>query len=190
LQAAKGSKTYRADKEALAAATEAILEGYSKGARYGIRLDDDGLLAAGERGVQLTWMDAKVGEWVVTQRAGKPVEVQSLWLNALKIAGEFSPGWKVLYQRGLASFRKRFWNEAEGCLYDVIDVNHNFGEADASFRPNQILAVGGLPFSLLEREQALRVVAAVEARLWVPLGLRSLSPDDKRYTAHYQGGVS
>ena len=118
---------------------------------------------------------AKVGEWVVTERAGKPVEVQALWLNALKIASGFSPGWADVFDRGLRSFRKRFWNEANGCLYDVVDVNHRQGEIDATFRPNQILAVGGLPISLLETEQALHVVAAVEARLWVPLGLRSLA---------------
>jgi predicted glycogen debranching enzyme len=174
---------------ALHSTIEAILEGYSKGTRYGIRLDDDGLLAAGERGAQLTWMDAKVGGWIVTQRAGKPVEVQALWLNALRIASEFSPGWKTLFERALISFRKRFWNEENGCLYDVVDVNHRKGEVDATFRPNQILAVGGLPFSLLEPEHALRVVAAVEARLWVPLGLRSLAPSEPGYAPRYQGGV-
>jgi predicted glycogen debranching enzyme len=189
LQAAKNSKTFRTDKEALVGAIESILEGYSKGTRYGIRLDNDGLLAAGERGVQLTWMDAKVGEWIVTQRAGKPVEVQALWLNALKIASEFSPGWQEPFDRGLKSFRQRFWNEAKACLYDVVDVNHRDGELDAAFRPNQILAVGGLPFSLLEPEQASRVVAAVEARLWVPLGLRSLAIGEPGYTSRYEGGV-
>jgi predicted glycogen debranching enzyme len=189
LKAAKGSKTLQADQEALAEAIEAILEGYSKGTRYGIRLDSDGLLAAGERGVQLTWMDAKVGGWIVTQRAGKPVEIQALWLNALKIASEFSPGWKALFDKGLTSFRKRFWSEAKGYLFDVVDVNHRQGELDPTFRPNQILAVGGLPFSLLETEQAMRVVAAIEARLWVPLGLRSLAPGEPAYTPHYEGGV-
>jgi len=189
LQSAKNSKTFQPDKEALVATIESILEGYSKGTRYGIRLDRDGLLAAGERGVQLTWMDAKVGGWIVTQRAGKPVEVQALLLNALKIAGEFSPGWKDLLERGLNSFRQRFWNEANGCLYDVVDVNHRKGEVDPTFRPNQILAVGGLPFSLLDQEQALRVVAAVEARLWVPLGLRSLAPSEPGYAPRYEGGV-
>src|SRR5271157_1754601 len=123
LRAAKNSKTFQADKQALVEATEAIMEGYSQGTRYGIRLDSDGLLAAGERGVQLTWMDAKVGGWIVTQRAGKPVEVQALWLNALKIASEFSPGWVGAFERGLVSFRKRFWNETTGSLHDVVDVN-------------------------------------------------------------------
>jgi len=189
LRAAKGSKNFRTDEAVLTGAIESILEGYSRGTRYGIRLDGDGLLAAGERGVQLTWMDAKIGGWIVTQRAGKPVEVQALWLNALKIASEFSPGWKDFFERGLISFRQRFWNEANGCLYDVVDVNHWKGGVDAAFRPNQILAVGGLPFALLEHEQALRVVSTVEARLWVPLGLRSLAPGEEGYRPRYEGGV-
>ncbi len=147
------------------AAVESILDGYNKGTRYGIRADSDGLLACGVPGTQLTWMDAKVGDWVVTPRIGKPVEVQALWLNALKIASQFSSRWTEAFERGLASFRDRFWNDAGGCLYDVVDCNHKPGVVDATFRPNQILAAGGLPYSLLENEQALRVVAAVEARL-------------------------
>jgi len=177
------------DKVTLLAAVESILDGYNKGTRYGIRADRDGLLACGVPGTQLTWMDAKVGNWVVTPRIGKPVEVQALWLNALKIASQFSARWTEAFERGLASFRGRFWNDARGCLYDVVDCNHKQGVVDATFRPNQILAVGGLPYSLLENEQALRVVAAVEARLWVPLGLRSLAPGEPGYTSHYAGGV-
>jgi glycogen debranching enzyme len=173
----------------LVAAVEAILDGYTKGTRYGIRADSDGLLASGVPGVQLTWMDAKVGDWVVTPRIGKPVEVQALWLNALRIASQFSPRWQAAFEHGLASFRDRFWNEAGCYLNDVVDCNHQSGVVDATFRPNQILAVGGLPFSLLEDEHALRVVAAVEARLWAPLGLRSLAPGEPGYTPHYVGGV-
>jgi predicted glycogen debranching enzyme len=183
------SKVDDADKKLLIAATEQIINGYVQGTRYGIHMDSDGLLACGVPGIQLTWMDAKVGDWVVTPRIGKPVEVQALWLNALKIAGQFSLKWESLFDRGLASFRQRFWNESAGCLYDVIDCNHQPETTDAAFRPNQILAVGGLPFSLLEPEQALRVVAAVEARLWVPTGLRSLAPGEPRYTPRYQGDV-
>src|SRR6266566_4996688 len=167
----------------------AILDGYSRGTRFGIRMDSDGLLAAGERGSQLTWMDAKVGEWVVTPRAGKPVEIQALWLNALKIAAQFAPGWQEHFERGLKSFRDRFWNEKAGCLYDVIDVNHRAGETDAAFRPNQIFAVGGLPFQLLEGDQARKVVALVEEKLLTPLGLRSLAPGEPDYKPHYKGGV-
>ena len=185
----QASRVNGAEKKTLIAAVEQILDGYSQGTRYGIRMDSDGLLACGVPGAQLTWMDAKVGDWVITPRIGKPVEVQALWLNALKIAGEFSERWKALFEQGLASFGQRFWNEAEGCLYDVIDCNHQPGTIDAAFRPNQILAVAGLPFSLLEPEQALRVVAAVEARLWAPIGLRSLPPAEPGYAPRYQGGV-
>ncbi len=177
------------DQHILRSASEAILSGYAKGTRYGIRLDTDGLIAAGETGVQLTWMDAKVGEWVVTPRIGKPVEVEALWLNALSIAGTFSEQWKEFFARGRETFQARFWNEASGSLYDVVDVNHHTGTADAAFRPNQILAVGGLPISLLDPDRARRVVDAVEARLWTPLGLRSLAPGEPGYTPRYQGGV-
>ena len=153
-------------------------------------MDRDGLLAAGERGVQLTWMDAKVGDWVVTPRAGKPVEIQALWLNALRIASQFAPRWEEIFNRGLTAFRERFWNEKAGCLYDVIDCDHRAGEVDAAIRPNQIFAVGGLPFQLLDGERAKRVVTLVEARLWTPMGLRSLAPGEAGYTPHYEGGVS
>jgi len=173
----------------LLAAVESILDGYNKGTRYGIRADSDGLLACGVPGTQLTWMDAKVGDWVVTPRAGKPVEVQALWLNALKIGSQFNAKWTSVFEHGLASFRERFWNEGGGYLHDVVDCNHLPGVVDATFRPNQILAVGGLPFSLLQDEQALCVVVAVEARLWVPMGLRSLAPGEPGYTPHYIGGV-
>src|SRR5258708_1377847 len=152
-------------------------------------MDSDGLLAAGERGVQLTWMDAKVGEWVVTPRAGKPVEIQALWLSTLRIASQFAPQWEEAFNRGLKSFRDKFWNEKAGCLYDVIDVNHRVGEVDAVFRPNQIFAVGGLPFQLLEGERAERIVSLAEQKLWTPLGLRSLAPGEPDYKPHYEGGI-
>ncbi len=176
-------------RHAIQDAIEQILEGYSRGTRFGIRMDDDGLLLAGERGVQLTWMDAKVGEWVVTPRAGKPVEIQALWLNALKIASQFSPGWQKHFERGLKSFRDKFWNEDRGCLFDVIDANLRAGEKDATIRPNQIFAVGGLPFQLLDGERAKRVVAVVEEKLLTPVGLRSLAPGEPDYKPRYEGGV-
>jgi glycogen debranching enzyme len=135
-------------------------------------------------------MDAKVGDWVVTPRIGKPVEVQALWLNALAFgAEEFSGEWNALFQRGRDAFETRFWNESGGYLYDVVDVDHQPGTADASFRPNQIFAVGGLPIPLLEGGRARRVVDAVEERLWTPLGLRSLAPGEPGYVGRYQGGV-
>src|SRR5512146_1165650 len=121
----------------------AILDGYSRGTRFGIRMDADGLLAAGQRGVQLTWMDAKVGDWVVTPRIGKPVEVQALWLNALRIGSNFSERWAEAHARGRAAFENRFWNESAGMLHDVVDVDHHAGTVDPTFRPNQILAIGG-----------------------------------------------
>jgi predicted glycogen debranching enzyme len=182
-------KVARRDQKTLWDAVDAILEGYSKGTRFGIHPDSDGLLAAGEPGVPLTWMDAIVDGHAVTPRVGKPVEVQALWLNALWIRRGASKEWAALYARGCESFRARFWNEASGYLYDVVDCNHQPGTADASFRPNQIFAVGGLPEALLEHEQARRVVDAVESRLWTPLGLRSLAPGENGYRPHYEGGV-
>jgi len=178
-----------ADRTRLSDAVEAILAGYAGGTRYGIRLDDDGLVAAGVPGAQLTWMDAKVGDWVVTPRIGKPVEVQALWLNALWIGRRFSTRWDDLLACGRQAFRERFWYAEGGYLYDVVDVDHQAGKTDASFRPNQIFAVGGLPLALLDGEQARQVVNAVEARLWTPLGLRSLAPEDAGYVPQYQGGV-
>jgi predicted glycogen debranching enzyme len=183
-------RVWSADRETLARAVEAILEGYSRGTRYGIRAGADGLLAAGVPGVQLTWMDAKVGDRVVTPRIGKPVEVQALWINALKIGARFSSRWSELARTAAAAFAARFWNEKRGCLYDVVDCGHVEGIFDSRLRPNQIFAVGGLPFALLEGERARRVVDAVEARLWTPLGLRTLAPDDPAYVGRYSGGVA
>src|SRR6266404_3564379 len=185
----KGGIVSAKDKRAFQDAIFAILDGYSGGTRFGIRMDSDGLLAAGERGVQLTWMDAKVGEWVVTPRAGKPVEIQALWLNALKIASQVAPQWEEAFNRGLKSFHDKFWNEKASCLYDVIDANHRVGEVHAALRPNQIFAVGGLPFQLLEGERAERIVSLVEDKLWTPLGLRSLAPGEPGYAMRYEGGV-
>ena len=102
-------------------------------------MDADGLLACGAPGVQLTWMDAKVGDHVVTPRIGKPVEVQALWINALRLARRALRG---RADRAQATFRARFWNAATGCLYDVVDADHVAGRGDARLRPNQIFAVG------------------------------------------------
>ena len=175
--------------KALAAAVGEILSGYARGTRHGIRLDDDGLLAAGGPGVQLTWMDARVGDRVVTPRIGKPVEVQALWLNALWIARSFSDRFGASFERGRRAFLERFWNPDGGYLYDVVDVDHRHGTVDASFRPNQIFAVGGLPLPLLEGDRAQSVVDTVEARLLTPSGMRSLAPGEPGYTPRYVGGV-
>ena len=152
--AARGWNVAPGDVHALHAAIDAILDGYMGGTRYGIRCDADGLLAAGESGVQLTWMDAKVGDWVVTPRMGKPVEVQALWLNALNIGSGFSSGRLTVFADAVRAFQARFWNEAGGFLNDVVDVDHRVGVVDSSFRPNQVLAVGGLPFPLLTGARA------------------------------------
>ncbi|MBI2477231.1 MAG: glycogen debranching enzyme family protein [Planctomycetia bacterium] len=184
-----GHQVSAAHAKQLQSAIEAILTGYVSGTRFGIRADDDGLLAAGEPDVQLTWMDAKVGDWVVTPRIGKPVEVQALWLNALQIGGKLSDRWAGVFERGASSFRERFWNNEQGCLYDVVDVNHQHDANDDSLRPNQILAVGGLPLALFAGEQARSIVDVVETQLWTPLGLRTLAPDDPRYVPRCQGGI-
>jgi predicted glycogen debranching enzyme len=182
-----------AARRTLVDAVEAILAGYAGGTRFGIRATDDGLLAAGVAGQQLTWMDARVAGREVTPRIGKPVEVQALWLNALATAASFGTvtgaRWGELLARGRASFEPRFWDEARGHLYDVVDVDHVAGRVDATFRPNQILAVGGLPLPLLTGARARRVVDAVEVHLLTPLGLRSLAPGEPGYRPHYAGGV-
>ncbi len=185
----KGHRVSDDHAERLQHAIDAILTGYAEGTRYGIHADDDGLLAAGAPGVQLTWMDAKVGDWVVTSRVGKPVEIQALWLNALWIGASYSDRWFTLFHRGFKTFSSRFWNEAKGCLHDVIDVDHEPGKLDDAIRPNQILAVGGLPIQLLDGPQARSVVNVVEKHLWTPLGLRSLSPDNPQYRATYSGNI-
>lgn len=176
------------DRDELHTAIERILAGYAKGTRFGIHLDDDGLLAAGQPRVQLTWMDAKVGDWVVTPRIGKPVEVQALWLNALRVGGAWSSRWGALFLKGHTAFVERFWSDTGGYLYDVVDCDHRRGTVDGSFRPNQIFAIGGLPISLLDGERAKRLVGAVEKRLWTPMGLRSLAPAEPGYAPHYRGG--
>jgi predicted glycogen debranching enzyme len=166
-----------------------IVEGYRAGTRFGIHVDEeDGLLAAGVPGQQLTWMDAKIGDWVVTPRIGKPVEVQALWLNALEIAARFDTRWQSVIEQVRRSFLDRFWIESAGHLADVVDVDHVKGAVDGTFRPNQILAVGGLPTALVEGDKARWIVDAVEERLLTPLGLRSLSPLATGYVPRYAGG--
>ncbi len=180
-------KLSAAERQQLLASVDAILEGYSKGTRFRIHCDGDGLLAAGEPGVQLTWMDAKVGDWVVTPRIGKPVEVQALWLNALTLASESSDRWKRAQEQAKSSFLARFWDETRGCLYDVVDCDHVVGKLDPAFRPNQIFAVGGLPYALVEGPRARRIVDAIEKRLLTEIGLRSLAPGEPGYQPRYHG---
>jgi len=187
-RAAAGRRIEGSERTILQGAFGEILTGYARGTRFGIHADQDGLLAAGVPGVQLTWMDARVGDWVVTPRIGKPVEIQALWINALKIADAFTDQFRELLSKATEAFESRFWNEAQGCLYDVVDPDHRSGTGDATFRPNQIFAVGGLPFPLLTGERARRVVDAVEAKLWTRLGLRTLPPDAPGYRGRYEGG--
>ena len=168
-----------------------IIEWHVRGTRYQIRVDSDGLLYSGEPGVQLTWMDAKIGDWVVTPRTGKAVEIQALWYNALCIVNDLAtrfgdaerqPRYFEMAAIARDSFNGQFWNAGEGCLYDVVDVNGN----DGSVRPNQIFAVS-LPHSILDPERARAVVDRVEAELLTPVGLHSLSPHDPRYQGVYIG---
>ncbi|MEO8073794.1 MAG: amylo-alpha-1,6-glucosidase, partial [Acidobacteriota bacterium] len=161
------------------------------GTRYNIHVSDDGLLYAGKKGTQLTWMDAKAGDMVFTPRIGKPVEIQALWYNALCIMADFAEkfgdrkdGEKYLQMAGNAkrSFNDLFWNEAEECLFDVVDGE----QKDASVRPNQIFAVS-LPNTMLSIGRAQKIVQKVEAELLTPFGLRSLSPKNSRYCSIYTG---
>ena len=178
-----------------------IIHWHEQGTRYNIQVDpEDGLLYAGESGVQLTWMDAKVGAWVVTPRIGKPVEVNALWHNALRVMADLA---KQLKKSKAArqyseqadfiadSFRRRFWFEAGGYLYDVIDgpegdLGPDERRYDTSLRPNQIFAVS-LPAKLLTDEQAKAVVDTCARHLWTSYGLRSLAVDHPAYTGHYGG---
>jgi predicted glycogen debranching enzyme len=176
------------DEARLAQAVQAILEGFAGGTRHGIAVDTDGLVRAGETGLQLTWMDAKIGDRVITPRIGKPVEIQALWVNALRIASRWSNRWAATASAAHASFQARFPNPQNGGLFDIVDVDHRLGENDARIRPNQIFAIGGLPYPVLEGDLARGVVDLVERTLLTPLGLRSLAPDDADYVPHYRGG--
>jgi predicted glycogen debranching enzyme len=172
-------------------ALERIARGYLSGTRYGIRVDPtDGLVTAGEAGVQLTWMDARVGDWVVTPRIGKPVEINALWYNALVALGALArrlerPAgeWTALAARAAAGF-ERFWNAAAACCYDVIDGP---GGHEAALRPNQVLAVS-LPASPLSPERQRLVVDACARHLLISYGLRSLAPGEPGYQPRYGGG--
>jgi predicted glycogen debranching enzyme len=168
------------------------IDWHVRGTRYGIRVDGDGLLRCGEAGVQLTWMDAKVGDWVVTPRRGKPVEIQALWYNALRIMQDLAlrfedsmaEAYRKMAAKARGNFRGLFWNEQAGCLYDVVDGDVR----DAAVRPNQIFAVS-LTHPILEDEDGRRVLEVVKRELLTPMGLRSLAPHDPHYRGRYEGGV-
>lgn len=189
LAGAREGALSESERELLQTAIVEIVAGYARGTRHGIRCDVDGLLAAGEPGVQLTWMDAKVGDWVVTPRIGKPVEIQALWVHALGAAGRLRIGFAGAAAKARAALESRFWNAEREMLFDVVDADHVPGAVDAACRPNQIFAAGGLPLTLLSPERAERVVAAVERELWTPLGLRSLERGHPAYVPHYRGSM-
>jgi predicted glycogen debranching enzyme len=172
---------------------EEIIEWHKKGTRYNIKVDaDDGLLYAGQQGVQLTWMDAKIGDWVVTPRIGKPIEVNALWYNVLLIMSEFAKKLKknpATYEscaeKTFIGF-KRFWNKDKEFCYDVIDGPDG---NDSSLRPNQIIAVS-LSHSPLTEEQQQKVVEVCSRKLLTSYGLRSLSPDHPDYKGTSMGNQS
>lgn len=169
-----------------------IILWHKRGTRYNIQMDaKDGLLFAGEEGVQLTWMDAKVDNWVVTSRIGKPVEINALWYNALCIMADFAhllgedaSEYEAMIKKVKKGFG-RFWNKEMGYCYDVID-GPNADGLDGSLRPNQLFAIS-LPHSPLTAEQQRSAVDACGRHLLTAHGLRSLSPDDKAYIGHYGG---
>ena len=171
-----------------------IVRRHLEGTRFGIKADPrDGLLSQGAEGYQLTWMDAKVGDWVVTPRRGKAVEINALWYNALSLLTQWlrdarhPEADEIAGHAELArqSFNRRFWNESRGCLYDVVDGENG---DDASFRPNQIFAVS-LPHPVLDRQHWRPVVDAVEQKLLTPFGLRSLAPDEPDFKSRYFGDL-
>lgn len=176
-------------------AIKQILDGYRQGTRFGIRMDEDGMITGGVEGVQLTWMDVKIGEWVVTPRHGKPVEIQALWVRALAVAaalaeqfGEsaYAAQCRQDRARATASFRDRFWYRTGGYLFDVVDGPTG---DDASLRPNQIFALA-LDDQLVTDAQAKQVLQLLKERLLTPVGLRTLAPEDIRFCASYEGGVA
>jgi len=166
-----------------------IINSYVMGTHFNIKMDVDSLISAGDRGMQLTWMDAKVGDWVVTPRHGKAVEINALWYNALKVmsdlAEKFNEDWtyyESTAKKVRESFITSFWNEKEQCLYDVI----NESCLDGKVRPNQILAVS-LSNPVVEGEIAKKVVDKVWQELYTSYGIRTLSPKDSEYVGVYIG---
>ena len=169
-----------------------IISAYEKGTDFSIYMEDDGLIHAGSGLDQITWMDVRVGDWVATPRHGKPVEVNALWYNALRIMeslcekfDEDASAYRTRANQVKESFNAKFWDSANQCLFDVVDGD----EPDDHIRPNQIYAVS-LPFSLLPEEQEKAVVALVEKELFVGCGLRSLAPDHPDYHGIYCGALA
>ena len=166
-----------------------IIAAYEHGTDFSIYMEEDGLIHAGSGLDQVTWMDVRVGDWVATPRHGKPVEINALWYHALCLMeewatrfGEDGSHYVALAAHAKESFTKEFWNEKDGCLYDVVDGL----EGDATLRPNQIYAVS-LPHRMLDADKEKAIVDKVYEKLYAKTGLRSLSPDDKEYHPTYEG---
>lgn len=167
-----------------------IIHWHVQGTKYGIHVDSsDGLLTQGEEGTQLTWMDAKIGDWVVTPRHGKPVEICALWINLLRSTawladklGEDSSTWTAMADRAAASFEAKFWHPVLGHYLDTVDP------ADASLRPNQVIAMA-LPYSPCSPDHACAALERVREKLLTPRGLRTLGPDEPGYIGRYEGSM-
>jgi predicted glycogen debranching enzyme len=173
-------------------ALKSIINHHLEGTRYGIHADNEGFLWAGDDSTQLTWMDAKVGDIAITPRAGRPVEIQALWYNALRTVEELGREFQDSFadycagvaNRLNANFERVFWNEEARCLYDVAGA----ASQDASLRPNQVIAVS-LRHNLLNNERTLAVLQTAEHSLLTSYGLRTLAPSDPRYRPRYEGDV-
>jgi predicted glycogen debranching enzyme len=170
-----------------------IIDAYRHGTSLGIRADQDGLIETHQPGAPTTWMDAQVQDWVVTPRSGKPVEINALWYNAVRIAADFAAtsgqperaeDLALLARSIQSAFNRRFWNAERGCCYDVIDEHGH----DTSVRPNQLLAVA-LPFPVLNVDRFEPVLDRVRQELLTPSGVRTLSPGDRAYQGHYAGNI-
>lgn len=174
------------------AAVEKVFDAHVAGTKHGIRVDpEDGLLTQGEAGLQLTWMDAKVGDWVVTPRHGKPVEINGLWANACHtmawlancLGSSREAAFKAAGEKAAASFEAKFWHEGRGFYLDTVDP------IDASLRPNQVIAMA-LPHSPCDPDHARRALGVVGTELATPYGLRTLGPNEPGYQGRYEGDMS
>ncbi len=178
-------------KDCLGKTLVSIIDHYRRGTRYGIEMDEDGLITAGMEGMQLTWMDARVDNWVVTPRIGKAVEINALWYNALCImagiaentdTGKTPAEYRDLADRAKKSFNEKFWSPREGYLYDYISSE----SPDKSLRPNQLFAIS-LPHPVLDESRWMPVVTEVFNHLYIPTGIRSLDPRNPLYRGFYSG---
>jgi len=170
-----------------------IIRAYQSGTWLGVKANGDGLVSTRAVGIATTWMNAKVGDWVITPRAGRPVELSALWYNALRIAAEMSQAFEggaqaAEFNRAAdqvhEAFNARFWNADAGCCVDVL-LDHG---ADASIRPNQLLAIS-LPHAVLSAQRFALTMDTLRRNLLTPVGVRTLSPDDPSYRGRYQGDV-